>query len=91
VRVSNSSQGNYDRLTLIKIPTGMDDLSWLIALHPAGREAVGFTDYDFMPTPRLASDDAYMKGWNEAHKMATKMQLHRSSTVSSSQLLKLSQ
>lgn len=69
----------------------MDDLSWLVALHPAGREAVGFTDYDFMPTPRLAGDDAYMKGWNEAHKMATKTQLHKSGAINSSQSLRLSQ
>ncbi|MBD1912604.1 MULTISPECIES: hypothetical protein [unclassified Leptolyngbya] len=62
----------------------MDDLSWLIALHPAGREAVGFTDYDFMPAPRLAYDDAYMKGWNDAHSMATKIQKNKSCSMSRS-------
>lgn len=50
----------------------MEDLTWLVNLPPAGREAVGAVDFDLLlsDSPRLPEDSAYMAGWNEAKKIS---------------------
>jgi hypothetical protein len=50
----------------------LEDLTWLVNLPPAAREAVGYVDFDLMlsHSPRLPIDHAYMTGWNEAEQIS---------------------